>query len=411
MKFWIATLGCKVNQSESDIIEGNLIRWGHRSVSLSEDPTYCIINTCTVTAKSDYQSRQLIRRALRTRANVIVTGCYAQMKRDDIVNIDPAIRIVNNNEKISIIGLIEHRAKDITLYYSSKARPKLKVQDGCDRNCTYCIVPSARGKSRSTSQSVVIDQINKLQSAGYHEVVLTGVRLGAYGRDLYPKQSLSDLISNILNNCTIDRIRLSSLAINEIDDELVELIGDRRICRHLHVPLQSGDDTILKRMRRPYDTRLVRRKLTQICERYPEISLGTDIIVGFPGETQDAFQNTKKLLEDLPFSYFHIFPFSERSGTAAAEMPNRIPRSIVKNRCDELNEINIAKKEQFLSKQIGRLVDVILEDLRDKGMVGTSSNYLKVYIPSLRSVEKTLITVRVTERVGTLVWGEPVDSS
>lgn len=208
----------------------------------------------------------------------------------------------------------------------------------------------------------------------------------------------------------IDRIRLSSLAINEIDDRLIELIGDRRVCRHLHVPLQSGDDTILKRMRRPYDTRFILRKLTQICERYPEISLGTDIIVGFPGETQNAFQNTKKLLEHFPFTYLHIFPFSVRSGTHAADMPNRVPRSTVRDRCHELNEMNAAKKEQFLTKQIGRFLDVILENLHDQGMVGTSSNYLKVYIPSLRAVEKTLITVRVTDREGNLLRGEPVDS-
>src|SRR4030042_3016709 len=257
MKVSILTLGCKVNQSESMIIEGNLIKHGCSIVGISEYPDYCIINTCTVTKKSDYQSRQLIRKAIRTGSKVIVTGCYAQLKPEDIQDIKGVTRIVYNNNKYSIINILTgiQSSYTYTYTYTSKSRPYIKVQDGCNFSCTYCVVPLARGKSKSTNISEVINQAIEFESLGYKEIVLTGIHLGSYGKDLKNNTNLSKLIKELLNKTRIPRIRLSSLEIKEINDEIIELIQDKRICRHLHLPLQSGDDRILNYMNRMYNTK------------------------------------------------------------------------------------------------------------------------------------------------------------
>ena len=252
MKVSILTLGCKVNQSESAAIEGNLRYYGCSIVGLSEHPDYCVVNTCTVTAKSDYQSRQLIRRAVKTGAKVIATGCYSQLNRHEIKNIDGNVDIVENDNKLHIIKKITNIYASNNLSYSSRVRPYIKVQDGCNNACTYCIVPKARGRSISTNIAEIIEQVDNFVSAGYKEIVLTGIHLGSYGYDLKDKSKLSQLLKTILYNTKINRIRLSSIEVNEVDDDIVELLQENRICKHVHIPLQSGDNTILARMNRTY---------------------------------------------------------------------------------------------------------------------------------------------------------------
>jgi threonylcarbamoyladenosine tRNA methylthiotransferase MtaB len=410
MKFSILTLGCKVNQAESDVIEGNLIKSGYSVVPLSRKPDYCIVNTCSVTTKSDYQSRQLIRRAVRASANVIVTGCYAQLRPEDIRRINRDIHIVQNNIKYSIINIIDHEAREISLSYSSKSRPSIKVQDGCNYACSYCIVPKARGRAQSIQSGIVVDQILNLEVQGYSEIVLTGIHLGSYGHDLNPKQKLSDLIETILNKTKIKRIRLSSIGVNEIDNRIAELLQETRICKHLHVPLQSGNDMILKRMNRLYDATSYLEKISTIIVKNPNIAIGTDVIVGFPGENDLAFLKTKDLIEEIPFSYLHIFPFSSRPGTAASRMIDQIEVAVKKKRHDVLNLLNNVKKTAYMSSQINKTLEIVVEDEDpDQGMVGTSSNYLKIRVRSKEYPRKSLVTVSIAGRAGDALMGVPIE--
>lgn len=406
MKFVILTLGCKVNQSESDIIEGNLIQRGHSIVPLSEAPDYCIVNTCSVTAKSDYQSRQLIRRALRTGGRVIVSGCYAQLRPAEIERICKDIQVVSNNDKYNIISIIDNTSSEVSLSYSHRSRPLVKIQDGCNNSCSFCIVPYARGRSRSMEPHVIIDQILKMEGKGFREIVLTGIHIGSYGYDLTLKINLSRLVEMILKNTGISRIRISSIAVNEIDNKLIELLCDKRLCNHLHIPLQSGDDIILRRMNRHYDASGYLKKIRIITKKIPDIAIGTDVMTGFPGETDGAFRNTKRVIEEAPFAYIHIFPYSPRSGTPAALMGGEINNTLKKKRCDELGILNTLKKTVFQSSQIDKILDVIIEETDpDHYMTGTSSNYLKIKVPSDNLEKKSLVAVRIAGSDGNTLSG------
>lgn len=411
MKAAILTLGCKVNQAESTFIEGNLIDSGFSIVGLSAHPDYCIINTCSITAKSDYQSRQLIRRALRSGAKrVIVTGCYSQLRSEDIKKIDSRIEIVHNRDKYGIINLLECNLSSYCLGLSGRSRPYVKIQDGCNHSCTYCIVPKARGKSKSTGVSEILDEIWKIESQGYNEIVLTGIHLGSYGRDLIPQVKLSDVLKTVLNKTKIQRIRLSSIEPNEIDRDIIDLLKEERICKHLHVPLQSGDNTILQRMNRTYSSQDYIHIIETVLSTAPEIALGTDVIVGFPGESAGEFKNTKELLTYLPFSYIHIFPFSPRPDTPAARMSNQIPKAVIKERAQELHVLNECKKRDYMISQVDKTLDVIVEQQSaEPALIGTSGNYLKIWLSTKGYSKKSLVHVRTTGIEGDFVKGIPIE--
>jgi threonylcarbamoyladenosine tRNA methylthiotransferase MtaB len=409
MKATVLTLGCRVNQAESSVIEGSLRNYGFSMVGLKEKPDYCIINTCTVTEKSDYQSRQLIRRAVRTGAKVIVTGCYAQINPSEVKEIHSAIEIVSSSNKLSIINMITNNDKCINLSYSSRSRPHIKVQDGCNVSCSYCIVPLARGRSKSAQIGDVIEQANNFAGQGYHEIVLTGIHLGSYGYDLDPKTTLKNLLKSLIERTHIHRIRLSSLEMREIDSELIELLGEERICNHLHLPLQSGDDTILSSMKRTYKTKEYRAIVELIKKKIPEISIGSDIIVGFPGEGEAEFLNTKRLLEDLPISYMHIFPYSRRPNTLASQMKGQITAQVKKERFGELNRLNISKKLHYMNDQMNRTLEIIIEEqCCDDAVTGTSSNYLKIKLPADNHTRKSCVNVRVTGIEDFVLTGSPI---
>jgi len=396
MKVSVLTLGCKVNQSESSDIESGLINLGFSVVPLQERPDYCIINTCTVTAKSDYQSRQLIRRAIRTGAKVIATGCYAQLRPKEIINIDPCINIVNNINKTNIINMIANNNKSNTLYNCKRSRAFIKVQDGCNFSCSYCVIPMARGRSRSILEADIIRKAIDLEKEGYNEIVLTGIHLGHYGKDLSPKTNLTELLKILLKKTNISRIRLSSLGVNEINDELIESLQDNRVCPHLHIPLQSGDDHILRLMKRNYTVKKFTTTIDKIVKKVKNIAIGTDIIVGFPGEEENEFENTKNTIQSIPIAYSHIFPFSKRPDTEASEMKNQNTKQIIHDRYIQLNALNIRKKAEYMSSCIGKTLDVIIEE-RGEGnsLFGTSSNYLKITVPSAPYHRGSLIRVRV----------------
>lgn len=409
MKIAVLTLGCKVNQSESAVIEGSLRKNGHILVKLSEHPDICIINTCTVTAKSDYQSRQLIRRALRAGGNVYVTGCYAEMNRDHILQISETIQVFNNKNKYHIINAIESNSEGYTFSYSPRARPYVKIQDGCNMACSYCIVPKARGRSQSVPSREVLERILCFEQEGYPEVILTGIHIGSYGYDLKPKASLAELLRMVLKKTRISRIRISSLEAYEISDELLEIFCNNRICRHIHLPLQSGDDSILKMMKRRYSTREYRNVVEKISDLLPGIALGTDIITGFPGEGDVEFENTIKFIEQLPFSYVHIFPFSSRPSTQAAQMQGRVAHHRIKERCTALDHLNRAIKMRYAESHIGKRLDMVVEEHDIAGTAtGTSSNYLKIKIPSNTCPVKSLVSVGVQGREEDYLIGNPL---
>lgn len=406
MKVAVLTLGCRVNQSESAVIEGTLKENGVTIVDLKEIPDVCIVNTCTVTAKSDYTSRQLIRKAAKSGAKVIVTGCYSHLKKDEVRSIPGVIEIVDNTQKHEIVNLITGKVNGLVFSHFSRSRPHLKVQDGCNFRCSYCSVPLARGRSKSVPLHEVLRRVQTIEAAGYNEVVLTGIHLGSYGQDLAGKSSLNHLIKNILKFSHLKRIRLSSLEINEIDDELIELLQDIRLCSHLHIPLQSGNDKILKLMMRNYTLTEFSSKIHKIFSKVRNISVGSDIIVGFPGEGDEEFMKTYNFLNSYPFSYLHIFPFSVRPDTAASEMKDRVQSNIIKKRLDILMELSRDKKRIYLRNHLYSILDVIIEEItNDSYAIGTSGNYIKVSMPFDNVRKGSIVFVRILRASDNLLEG------
>lgn len=414
MKIAFLTLGCRTNQAESFQIENAVQSAGHEIVGLSDNPDICIINTCTVTAKADYQSRQLINRALRAHAKVIVTGCYSELNFDTIKNTHTNVELFRNSDKAGIIQHIgDADASDASSSKGlSRHRPIVKVQDGCDYACTYCTIPKARGKSRSIQQDAVVREVEFYESLGCSEVVLTGIHLGTYGLDLPGKQSLSGLLATVLRSTGLPRIRLSSLEMNEIDDKLIELLVDPRVCSHLHVPLQSGDDRILKLMNRTYTVKEYVAGFEGILKKIPGIAFGTDVIAGFPGEGDPEFSNTHALLQALPFSYLHVFPYSPRPGTRAVDFPGHVPERVKKDRVSRLRALGAAKRSTYIEGNIGKTLAAVVEERHAHGYTGTTGNYIKAFIKTTDDIRAgKLVPIRIMGQAAHLVAGVPVKSS
>ncbi|PKL51627.1 MAG: tRNA (N(6)-L-threonylcarbamoyladenosine(37)-C(2))-methylthiotransferase MtaB [Nitrospira bacterium HGW-Nitrospira-1] len=406
MKVAVLTLGCRVNQSESSIIQGTLEENGITIVALKENPDICVVNTCAVTTKSASNSRQLIRRAVKGGARVIVTGCYCQLKKDEVRSIPGAIELVDNTRKFEIVKIITGKENALVFSRFSRSRPHLKVQDGCNFRCSYCIVPLARGSSKSVPLDEIIKRAQIIETAGYNEVVVTGVHLGSYGQDLADKSNLRHLIKSILKFSHLKRIRLSSLEINEVDDELIELLQDIRLCSHIHLPLQSGSDKVLRLMKRNYTLSEFSSKIHKIFSRVDNISIGSDIIVGFPGEEDEEFMDTYNFLKSFPFSYLHIFPFSVRPDTEAGKMKDRVHSHVIKNRLDILMELNRDKKLTYLQKQLHRVLDVIIEEKTSDGYaIGTSGNYIKVSMPFNNARKGSIVFAKISRASENLLEG------
>ena len=362
-KFKIITLGCKVNQAESVTMARQLRDRAVEAASGDGPVDLCIINTCTVTGKASMQSRQAVRRATRANPNarIVVTGCYAQTAPQEICDIPGVDLVLGNDGKPRIAEMICNRAVDLPFAAATatseledqrrtfsgqadRARPFLKVQDGCNARCSYCIVPVARGVSRSLPVEDALSSIERLNDAGYPEIVLTGIHLGHYGLDLDPPSNLLSLMKRIRQLQSVRRVRLSSIEPQELSPELIRFVagaavGPAAICPHFHVPLQSGDDEILQRMNRPYTRKFFRELILDINHHLPEASVGVDVLVGFPGESEAAFVNTCALLDELPVTYLHVFPFSRRKGTPADLLPNQVPADVLKARCRRIRLI------------------------------------------------------------------------
>lgn len=417
MKVSIATLGCKSNQYDSSAIEAMLKENKFKMAKPSDGADVFIINTCTVTGKADYQSRQIIRKAIRSNPDtiVLVTGCYAQVSPEDAAAIEGVDYVIGNPEKEKILEYIsqgKRKVPKVEVNDSSPAKPLvlrakgssgrtrayLKVQDGCDNSCSYCVIPRARGVSRSLPMQEIINEIQNLVANGYKEIILTGIHLGAYGLDLDLKTNIAGLVKAIDEKNFPCRFRISSLDPDEVSDELIDIMANSKtICNHLHLPLQSGDDDTLKKMNRRYTGRLFAERIEKIAKKVPEISIGADVIVGFPGEGENEFLNTYALLKDLPIAYMHIFPFSKRKGTAAADFPNQADAKVVKQRCEMLKELDKIKRENFYNGFIGKKVSVLIESSYNKetGLsTGRSRNYMPFLLKDyngLKNIEAVVI--------------------
>lgn len=403
-KVAVATLGCKVNQYESAGITGLLSSSGYAIVPFDSKADVYIINTCTVTHKTDYQSRQLIRRAHKRNpeAIIIVTGCYAQIAPQEVSQIPGVTVVAGNAEKEKIFGILQNiksgrqnilagdisQAKDFSELAASTfpghTRAFLKIQDGCDAFCSYCIVPYARGPSRSMPAYEVCSRMSVLGQAGFREVVLTGIHLGAYGQDLMPSSSLLELLTRFEENSFAERIRLSSLEPKEISDDMISFMNRSKImCPHLHVPLQSGDDKILSAMGRNYDTNFFKTLLEKIFNRISDVAVGIDVMVGFPGEGEKEFNHTMQLIEEFPVAYLHVFPFSKRPGTPASKLPCPVAQEDKKRRGEILRTIGKKKRESFAQRFKDKPLAVLIEGKKDKetGFVkGFSANYIPVMV-------------------------------
>lgn len=425
----LATLGCKVNQYESAGMAETLRENGYSPVSFDGAADIYIINTCTVTGRADFQSRQLIRRAARhnPQAAILVTGCYAQVLPEEIALLPGVTMVAGNVEKGDILGLFREMAAGVkknvqsdirrvtefftpaTGAFAGRTRAFLKIQDGCDCFCSYCIVPYARGKSRSLAGKEVLKRIQAIGQAGHRELVLTGINLGAYGRDLQPACDLPGLLRQVAEIKQLPRLRLSSLEPLEITDALLEFMRDKEIfCRHLHIPLQSGDDGILAAMGRVYDGAFFRGLAHKILTYLPEAAIGVDVMVGFPGEGEAEFAHTRQLVEELPLAYLHVFSYSPRPGTPAAARNDQVGVADKKRRGGVMRQLGMEKRAAFACQFLGREMTVLLESKRDRETgwtQGFSNNYIPVVARNDQSSPPgSLVTVLAEEaRDGKLI--------
>ena len=373
------TLGCKVNQADTASMENLFLRAGHQIVSFDGDADVYIINTCVVTNTGQRKSRQTIHRAIRKNPNavIVVTGCYPQTAAEEVKAIAGVDLIIGNQDRAQIVKMVEERlqhrqvdtfdavhkltastefeemaAGDIT----DKTRAFLKIQEGCNQFCTYCIIPYARGPLRSRSLSGIRTETERLVNAGFKEIVLIGIHLGCYGKENPGGATLYDAVKTVLAVPGVQRVRLGSLESVEVEPRLLELMReDSRFCRHLHLPLQSGCDKILQAMHRPYSTAKFKSLLADIRAAVPDIAVTTDVIVGFPGETEEDFAATCEFAEGCGFSKMHIFPFSSRKGTPAEKFAGAVTEAVKKDRADALGKIDEAMHRSFLQGMVGQI--------------------------------------------------------
>jgi threonylcarbamoyladenosine tRNA methylthiotransferase MtaB len=398
MRFAIATLGCKVNQYDSAIIEARLVALGMERTDFDQPAEVYVVNTCTVTHRADVESLRLARHArkLNPAARVIMTGCLAQANPQILANADEVDAVVGlgrsaDLERAATTGggervMVSNLRKQVApiefgvVALDGHTRAFLKVQEGCDQFCSFCIVPLARGRSRSVAPRRIFEALAGLAARGFKEVVISGVHLGGYGRDLEPPVELEQLLEMIAERCPIERVRLSSLDPEELSDRIIAIVAQSPcFCPHLHLPLQAGEDLTLARMRRRYTAEHFRERVAQVLAAMPDAAIGTDLMVGFPGETAQQFEQYFKFVEGLPLAYFHVFPYSARAGTTAAKFGGRVAASEIKRRAALMRELGEYKRHQFALRFLGKRLKVLLERSTAEGWLqGYSRNYIPV---------------------------------
>lgn len=425
-KFNIHTMGCKSNQFESAIIEENLIEHGYKKVQNIENADIYILNSCSVTHKSDNEAMYLLRSAKHKNPNIltIATGCMAQIEKEELLKNDFIDFVIGNDEKLHLYDYINSderfSANDILkqtefnkveLFDTTKTRASLKIQDGCDNRCTYCIIWKARGKSRSADSEFIVNQINNFAKHGFKEVMLTGIHIGQWGKEF--GLSLLDLLKEIEEKTTIERYRLGSLNPPEITDEMLEFLKtSKKFCPHFHLSLQSANDKTLRSMNRFYKTEDYLKLIEKINETFENPFLGSDVIAGFAGETEEDFEITRKNLLSSGLTQIHTFPYSKRKGTIGAEMGNQVPDDVKNSRATIIKEISKEKLNKFIEKNIGKTLEVLIEKHPDKhsqNLKGMTRNYLTVQIPSDRTdLFNTLQMVKIVKFENGKIYGELV---
>ena len=416
-----ATLGCRVNQADTQQLQAALEARGFSTVPFGAAADVVVVNTCTVTARAEVSDRQAIRRARRANpdARVVVTGCWAQTSADDVAREAGVDLVVGNADKPRLPALVEEVlqarrgparvevgdfrgarvAVDPPARAFGRSRAFVKVQDGCQHRCAFCIVPHARGESRSLDLTRVVDQVRGLVDAGHAEITLTGVDLGHYGADLAPRMSLAALLRALVEIAGLRWLRLSSMLPAYFTDEVLEVVtGAPAIAPHFHLPLQSGSDRVLRAMRRPYTVAMYRRVVERLARAIPRLGLGADVIAGFPGERADDAAATQALIEALPFTYLHVFPYSDRSGTEAVARPGHVDRATVARRAARLRALGTAKAAAFRDALVGRTEDVLVLETRDRatgGLVGLTGNYVEVVFEGPDALMRRVARVRV----------------
>lgn len=426
------TLGCKVNQADTASMENLFLRSGHQLVSFDGEADVYIINTCVVTNTGQRKSRQTIHRAIRKNPNalIVVTGCYPQTAAEEVKAIDGVDMIIGNQDRAQIVQLVEERlahrqtdtldavhkltastafeemaAGDIT----DKTRAFLKIQEGCNQFCTYCIIPYARGPLRSRSLESIRTETQRLISAGFKEIVLIGIHLGCYGKENPDGPTLYDAVKTVLDVPGVQRLRLGSLESVEVEPRLLTLMQeDARFCRHLHLPLQSGCDKTLQAMHRPYTTAKFKTLLADIKTKVPDIAITTDVIAGFPGETEADFETTCKFAESCGFSKMHIFPFSARKGTPAEKFAGAVTEAVKKERADILGRIDETMHKTFLQAMVGQKAEVLFEQpVGEDYFEGLTGNYQRVFVKSGgRNLGGEILPVKITAFDGEKLLGE-----
>lgn len=397
MKFQIYTLGCKVNTYESNVMRDALLNKGYFEVGLKEKADITIINTCTVTNTADSKSMKVIRQAIRRNENaiIVVCGCLVQNKKEKVSKIDGVDIVIGNINKSKIVDYIEKYIEEkkqevdvrnimdtnfepMMLNNFNKTRAFVKIQDGCNNFCSYCIIPYTRGNVRSKDKQSVLKEIQLLVDEGHKEVVLTGIHTGNYGAE-FADYKFADLLKDIVKIDKLERLRISSIEITEINDDVMEVIKENNILvDHMHIPLQSGSDAVLKRMNRKYDKEYFINKIKKLRKIRPNISITTDVIVGFPGETKEEFEETIETIKKIEFTKLHVFPYSKREGTKAAIMDGQVDENIKKKRVKILLQLSKELEYNYMEKFIGQKVIFIPEIAKEEYIIGHTGNFLNV---------------------------------
>lgn len=426
----IKTLGCKLNQYESEQMREQLLRLGYCMVDFESSADLYLINSCTVTSNSDRDTRRLARHArkLNPSSFVVVTGCYAEVAAAELRAIPEIDLVCGMADKLRLAELVPHpetpahtpaHNPNLIAEFAGHTRCFVKVQEGCNARCSYCIIPEARGPSRSVPVAEVLEQGRRLGQAAHPELVLIGTHLGQYGNDLTEEIDLAELIVRLAALPEIQRLRLSSIEPCEVTGKLIELVtgGGRtrtgapepaaKLCRYLHIPLQSGSDSVLRRMNRPYDSALYHNLLSRIHAAQPLTGLGADVIVGFPGETAEEFEQTRALMEALPLSYLHVFTYSPRKGTPAAEMPDQVLHEVKMRRNHLLRGVSETKREAFAASMVGQILETVLQTEEDNGWLrGVTDNYLQLRVQADRTMLGRLVACQVTGQEGAVLVGQ-----
>ncbi|MFN2341288.1 MAG: tRNA (N(6)-L-threonylcarbamoyladenosine(37)-C(2))-methylthiotransferase MtaB [Halanaerobium sp.] len=417
------TLGCKVNQYETEAVIDIFMDNGFQIVDFSEKADLYIVNSCTVTNEAARKTRQIARRAKRSAPESIVAivGCYTQAFPDEVSEIEEIDFIMGSNNKAEILNKaekmmagksIENELKEYSQLkeyeelelkrLSNTTRANVKIEDGCNQFCSYCIIPYARGPVRSRKEDDVVAEIKRLSQQGVKEIILTGTHLGAYGSEKGNNKALTQLMQSLTELEQLKRVRLSSIEGTEIDQGIIDLIAEEDIfCPHLHLPLQSGSDQILEAMNRPYTVAEFKETVAKLRKRIPELAVTTDVIVGFPGETEETFAETLKVVEEIAFSKIHVFPYSAREGTPAAEM-EQINGNIIKDYSKKLRLVNEALMLNYQKEFIGQEKEVLIEEVRDHKtdlLTGYTDNYLKVLVAGSDELKNQLVKVRLEESI------------